>query len=531
MPRISQLAPTVALAVASVGIAARTIHEPYAGLDGYVRSTMKEWNIPGVAIGIVRNDSVIYARGFGVRELGKPEPVDERTIFAIGSNSKAFTAAGLEMLVDEGRMNLDARVTTYIPDFRLSDPLASQAVTVRDLLAHRTGLARNEIMWYGSNATRDDLVRRLRYLPVESGFRTKFRYNNVAYLTAGQVLAHATGETWDDFMKTRIFGPLGMTSTSTSISELAGKANVVTPHFQTPQGMRPIQWYNGDNVGPAGSINSNVLDMAQWLRLQLAGGTYNGKRILSQRGVDEMRSAQIAIPLGGGTKVLFPTAHFLSFGLGFATSDYAGKLLVEHTGEIDGMASAVAMVPEARLGVVVLTNLGNGILAPSALARRIVDLQLGNTSIDWSHRLRASYDSVTRLERAAESTFAAQRVPNTKPSLPLMAYAGTYADSAFGEMTIRDDNGTLSFDFGPMRRGTLEHWHFDTFRSHATNPALGDAVFQFRLDPTGGVADVTLDVSGAGTATLKRASSPIRYPQMGNRKNPPPGNATALGQR
>ena len=509
MPRISQIAPTVALAVASVGIAARTIHEPYAGLDGYVRSTMKEWNIPGVAIGIVRNDSVIYAKGFGVRELGKPEPVDERTIFAIGSNSKAFTAAGLEMLVDDGKMNLDAPVATYIPDFRLSDPLASQAVTVRDLLTHRTGLTRNEIMWYGSTASRDELVRRLRYLPSESGFRSKFRYNNVTYMTAGQVLAHATGGTWDDFMKARIFAPLGMTSTGTSISELSAKSNIVTPHFETPQGIRAIQWYNGDNVGPAGSINSTVVDMAQWLRMQLAGGTYNGKRILSQRGVDEMRSAQIAIPLSGGTKVLFPTAHFLSFGLGFATSDYAGKLLVEHTGEIDGMASAVAMVPEARLGVVVLTNLGSGIFAPTALARRIVDLQLGNASIDWSHKLRASYDSVAGLERAAIAAFAAQRVPNTKPSLPLAAYAGTYADSAFGEMTIRDDNGRLSFDFGPMRRGTLEHWHYDTFRSHASNPALGEAMFQFRLDPTGAVADVTLDVSGAGSATLKKVSAPV----------------------
>jgi hypothetical protein len=377
---------------------------------------------------------------------------------------------------------------------------------VRDLLTHRTGLARNEIVWYGSNASRDELVRRLRYLPSESGFRTKFRYNNVTYMSAGQVLAHATGGTWDEFMQARIFTPLGMSSTTTSIRDLTGNSNVVTPHIETPQGVRPIQWYNGDNVGPAGSINSNVVDMAQWLRLQLAGGTYNGKRILSQRGVDEMRSAQIAIPIGGGTRILFPSAHFLTFGFGLAASDYDGKLLVEHTGEIDGMASAVAMVPEARFGVVVLTNLGSGILAPTALARRIVDMQLGSTSIDWSHKLRASYDSVTRLERAAESAFAAQRVPNTKPSLPLAAYAGTYADSAFGEMTIREQNGSLSFDFGPMRRGTLEHWHFDTFRSHSANPALGEATFQFHLDPTGGVADVQMDFSGAGWATLKRVA-------------------------
>ena len=508
MPRISQLVPTVAFAVASVGIGTRAAREPFFRLDQYVQHTMKEWNIPGAAIAIVRNDSVIYARGFGVREVGHPELVDERTIFAIGSNSKAFTAAGLEMLIDDGKMNLDAPVSTYIPDFRLSDPLASREVTVRDLLTHRTGLTRNELVWYGSDANREEIVRRLRYLPLESSFRTKFRYNNVAYMTAGQVLAHETGGTWDDFMKTRIFSPLGMTSTSTSIRELRGKSNVVTPHLETPQGIRPIEWYNGDNVGPAGSINSNVVDMAQWLRLQLAGGTYDGKRIISQRGVNEMRSAQIALPVGGATTILFPTAHFLAFGLGFVTSDYAGKLLVEHTGEIDGMASAVAMVPEARFGVVVLTNLGSNSFAPTALARRIVDLQLGNASIDWSHKLRAAYDSLAGLEHAANAAFVARRVPDTKTSLPVAAYAGTYADSAFGAMTIREENGVLSFDFGPKRRGTLEHWHFDTFRSHPSNPALEDGTFLFRLDPTGAVAEVQMDFNGAGWATLKKVPTP-----------------------
>src|SRR5574338_720118 len=347
MPRIAHVVPSIALVVASAGIGTRTSREPFHGLDTYVRGTMKEWSIPGAAIAIVRNDSVIYAKGFGLRRLGRPEIVDEHTIFAIGSNSKAFTAAGLELLVDDGKMNLDAPVTTYLPDFQLGDALATREVTVRDLLTHRTGLARNELVWYGSSFSRDDLVRRLRYLPSESSFRSKFRYNNVTYMTAGQVLARASGTTWDDFVTARIFAPLGMAATSTTNRDLAGRTNVVTPHVQTASGIRPIQWYDGDNVGPAGSIHSNVVDMAQWLRLHLSGGTYNGKRIVSQRGVEEMRSGQIAIPMSRGTRVMFPTAHLLSFGLGFATSDYAGKLLVEHTGEIDGMASAVALVPEA----------------------------------------------------------------------------------------------------------------------------------------------------------------------------------------
>jgi CubicO group peptidase (beta-lactamase class C family) len=408
------------------------------------------------------------------------------------------------MLVDDGKMNLDAPVATYIPNFQLGDPLASHDVTVRDLLTHRTGLARNELVWYGSSFTRDEIVRRIRYLPSESSFRSKFRYNNVTYMTAGQVLAHATGSTWDGFMTTRIFRPLGMSSTSTTNRDLAGKTNVVTPHLLTPEGVHSIQWYDGDNVGPAGSIHSNVVDMAQWLRLQLADGVYDGKRVMSERGVEEMRSAQIAIPLSRGSRVMFPTAHLVSFGLGLVTSDYAGKLLVEHTGEIDGMASAVAMVPEAHFGVVVLTNLGSGILAPTALARRIVDMQLGIAPIDWSHRLHASYDSVAALEKAAEDAFVAQRVPNTRPSLPLAGYTGTYADSAFGEMKITEQNGKLSFDFGPARRGTLEHWHFDTFRGHPTNTALSTVMLHFRLDVAGNVADVEMDAGGAGWATLKK---------------------------
>jgi CubicO group peptidase (beta-lactamase class C family) len=465
---------------------------------------MKEWNVPGAAIAIVRNDSVIYAKGFGVRQLGRPEPVDANTIFGIGSNSKAFTAAGLEMLVDEGRVDLDAPVSTYIPDFRLSDPLASQEVSVRDLLTHRTGLARNELVWYGSGFTRDELVRRLRYLPSESGFRTRFRYNNVTYMAAGQVLAHATGEPWDDFVRARIFVPLGMTSTSTSIRDVVGRSNVVSPHVETPDGVRAIPWYNGDNVGPSGSINSNVIDMAQWLRLQLAGGTYAGKRIVSERGIEEMRSTQIALPRNRASGIMFPKAHLMAYGLGLMVSDYSGKLLVEHTGEIDGMASAIAMVPEARFGVVVLTNMGSGVMVPTALAHRIVDLALREPATDWSHRLRVTYDSLSAVERAAESAFIAQRVPNTRPTLPPGAYAGTYTDRAFGDLQVREKDGTLSFDFGPMRRGTLEHWHFDTFRSRPTNPALSTATLQFRLDPAGAVADVQVDFGGAGWATLKK---------------------------
>ena len=493
----------LALLAAAAWLHTRT-REPYRGLDQYVETALAEWRVPGAAIAIVRNDSVIYAKGYGVREVGKPDPVDAKTIFGIGSNTKAFTAAAVEMLVDQGKVNLDAPVATYIPGFRLSDPLASGQVVVRDLLAHRTGVVRNELAWYGSSATRDDLVSNLRYMPLQAPFRTHFIYNNVTYMTAGQVLAHAAGTSWDDFLHTRIFAPLGMTSTSTSVRELATETDVASPHAETEHGVAVIPRYTGDNVGPAGTINSNVVDMAQWLRLLLAGGTYNGQRILSQRAVEEMRTAQMVIPTTRGSRIFFPDAHLIAYGLGFMLSDHAGKLLVEHNGEIDGMTSAVAMVPEANFGVVVLTNMAS-VYTSTALARRIVDLELRLPPRDWSHELKVADDSVGRLVNAAEAAFVSRRVPNTKPSLALSAYAGVYADSGYGELKVSEQNGRLSFAFGTELHGTLEHWHYDTFRSPPASQLVGRVMLHFQVDASGSPASVDLD-SNAGRVTFRRVS-------------------------
>jgi CubicO group peptidase (beta-lactamase class C family) len=481
--------------------------EPYPGLEKYVQRALAEWCVPGAAIAIVRNDSLIYAKGFGVREIGRPDPVDAQTIFAIGSNSKAFTAAAVEMLVDDGKVNLDAPVSKYLPGFRLSDPIASEQVVVRDLLGHRTGVARSEWAWYGSSFTRDELVRNLRFLPMAAPFRTRFQYNNITYVAAGQVVAHASGRTWDDFLRTRIFAPLGMTSTGTSISDLSSASDVAWPHAATGHGVRVIPRYDGDNVGAAGSINSNAVDMAQWLRLHLAGGMHNGKRILSERGVEEMRTAQMVIPTGGASRIMFPNAHLIAYGLGFMLSDYAGKLLVEHNGEIDGMTSAVAMVPEADFGVVVMTNMA-GVMTSSALVRRVVDLELRLPTRDWSRELKARADSLDAVMRATEAMAASQRVPNTKPTLPLSAYAGTYADSAYGELTVTEQNGTLSFARAPIWRGTLEHWHYDTFRSAPLSPLLPSVTLHFRVGANGKVANVEFDAGTAGGGTLRRVASP-----------------------
>jgi CubicO group peptidase (beta-lactamase class C family) len=505
---------SVALAASAVG--AQQQREPFPGFDAYVNAALETWHVPGAGVAIVRNDSVIYAKGYGVREVGKPAPVDEKTIFAIGSSSKAFTSAAVAMLVDSGKVRLDATATTYLPGFQLYDTYASREITVRDLLSHRSGLARGELLWYGSDYDRDEILRRVRYLPPTWSFRSQFGYQNIMFLAAGQVVAKVTNASYDEFIRQRIFQPLGMTSSSTSIKALVGQPDLASPHFEANDTVRAVPYRNIDNIAPAGAINSNAVDMAQWLRLHLADGKFNGTRLISKRMEDEMRTAQTVIRGGGGNQN--PSAHLTAYGLGWFLSDYEGKLLVQHGGNIDGMTALVAMLPEEKFGIVILSNM-NGSQMPGTVMLRALDMQLERPAKDWSARMRMSYDSALTRARAAQKATEAAHVLGTKPTLPLSAYAGTYADSAYGTVKITDDNGTLNFAFGSTWKGPLVHWHYDTFRLKLDTPVLPAAPVQFHLDPSGKVSEVQVDL--AGTVTFKRVPDrPARSAATGNGGNP-----------
>jgi CubicO group peptidase (beta-lactamase class C family) len=486
-------------AAASQSIAQQQ-REPYPGFDAYVRTALATWKVPGVSIAIVRNDSVVYAKGYGVREIGKPTPVDERTLFAIGSSSKAFTAAAVAMLIDSGKVRLDAPATTYLPGFQLADAYASREITVRDLLSHRSGLARGELIWYGSAYDRDEILRRVRYLPPSWSFRSQFGYQNIMYLAAGQIVAKTTNAPWDDFIRQRLFQPLGMTSSNTSVTALKGVENLAAPHAEVNDTVRAIPYRQIDNIAPAGSINSNAVDMAQWVRLHLGDGKYQGKQLISKRMVDEMRSAQMIIRRDGGMGNMNPSAHLMAYGLGWFLSDYEGKYLVQHGGNIDGMTALVAMLPEDKYGIVILSNM-NGSTLPTALMLKAFDLHLKRPAKDWSAQMRARQDSMMTMARAAQGA-QPQRVPNTKPSLALSGYVGTYADSAYGTVNVTESNGTLNLAFGPNWRGPLEHYHFDTFRMKLDTPVLPPVPVTFRLNGAGKVDEVQLDL--AGSVTFRR---------------------------
>jgi CubicO group peptidase (beta-lactamase class C family) len=489
------------LAVAAPAVHAQTGREPYPGWDAYVTQALATWKVPGASIAIVRNDSVIYAKGYGVRQVGSSQPVDERTIFAIGSSSKAFTAAAVAMLADEKKLSLDGKASLYFPGFQLADPYASRELTVRDLLSHRSGLARGELVWYGSGYDRDEIVRRVRFLQPTWSFRSQFGYQNIMYITAGQIVARVGNTTWDDFVRDRIFTPLGMASSTTSIRQIAGQPNLASPHADVEGQIRSLEWRNIDNAGPAGSINSSAVDMARWVRLQLGRGSFAGKRLISERMVDEMHTPHTVIPIDTGARRHNPYTHLQAYGLGWFLQDYRGRFVVQHGGNIDGMTALVGMMPEEKMGIVILTNM-NGTGMPTALMQRAFDHQLGVTPEDWSAKSFARTEAARARAREAQRKAEAARVPNTKPSLPLAKYAGTYADSLLGEIVVRDSSGTLVLSFGPNWHGTLEHWHFDTFRTRFGTPVLGSIPVQFRLGPAGTVDEVMIDL--AGPATFRR---------------------------
>ncbi len=324
---------------------------PFTGFDDYVNKAIKDWEVPGLAIAIVKDDKIIYAKGYGLRELGKTAPVDEYTIFAIGSSSKAFTAASIAMLVDEGKLKWDDPATKYLPSFQLYDPYVTREMTVRDLLTHRIGLERGDQLWYATAYSREEVLRRIRYLTPSSSVRSHFCYQNVMFLAAGQIVPSVTGKTWDDFIAERIFSTLGMKETGSTIRTLSNSNDVSTPHVKIDDKVQPVAWRQIDNIGPAGSINSNVTDMAQWVRMQLGNGKFEGKQLVSEASLKEMHTPQTIIRIEGQYPILYPDAHFLSYGMGWFLSDFRGKKLVEHGGAIDGMRALVAMIQKRMLAL------------------------------------------------------------------------------------------------------------------------------------------------------------------------------------
>jgi len=490
----------VALTLLVAATASAQIEAP-PQFDSYAARVLNEFQVPGIAVAIVKDGKVVLAKGYGVRKLGESAPVDAHTLFGIASNTKAFTSAALAMLVDEGKITWDDPVIKYIPAFQLYDPYVTREMTIRDLLTHRSGLglgAGDLLWWPPSDYSRDEIIRRFRYVKPATSFRSRYAYDNVLYMVAGQIIPAVTGKTWDEFIRERIFKPLGMTESNTSVSAFRTGDNIAIPHAPVDGRIEAIKYINLDNVGPAGAINANVTDLAKWVILQLEGGLIpdsGNKRLFSQRQAREMWTAQTITPLGDPPPLLAALkANFSAYGLGWGLTDYRGKKIVSHTGGLPGYVSRVALIPDLKLGVVVLTNQESG-GAFQSIVYHVFDYYLGAPETDWTAAFRTLEEQGKARAAEVEKQQAAGRAADSKPSLPIAKYAGRYVDAWYGEATIGQENAklVLRFSHTPALTGDLEHWQYDTFKVHWRDRSLNaDAFISFALKPDGTIEQMKI---------------------------------------
>jgi len=472
---------------------------PPPGFDRYVAQVLKTFEVPGVAIAIVKDGKVVLAKGYGVRRLGEPTPVDARTQFGIASNTKLFTASALATLVEAGKVEWDAPVIRYLPWFAMYDPFVTRELTVRDLLVHRSGLglgAGDLLWWPTSTYDRKEIARRLRYIRPSTSFRTAYAYDNVLYLVAGEVIEAVSGQSWEDYVRTHILEPLGMTHSDVRLSATGRAGNVATPHAEVNDTVRPVAPFLSDNTDPAGGVVSGAEDIAKWLIVQLdSGRVAGGPAIFSPASTRQLWREVTPEPIGDpvpGLEALRP--HFLGYSLGVETRDYRGRQMLTHTGGLPGYVSRLAMIPELRLGVAVLTNQESG-LAFNALVYRVLDHYLGTKAPDYV----GIYSRLLTQNRAnlaeSDSSAAAARDSTAGPSLPLLKYAGTYRDAWYGDVSLSEEKGALVIRMlqTPGMVGDLQHWQHDTFVARWRDRELrADAYVTFALNPDGSVDQVKL---------------------------------------
>ena len=504
MKRTSLLSPFLFLAILFLPAVSQAQSPATAppDLETYTERARKTFEVPGLSVAIVKDGKVVFAKGFGVRKLGEPTPVDEHTLYGIGSNTKAFTTAALASLVDAGKLNWDDKVFERLPGFQMYDPYVSHEMTIRDLLTHRSGMGLGEgdlLFWPHTTFTREEIIYKLRFMKPASSFRSHYAYDNLLYMTAGQIIPAVTGQSWESYIQQHILDPLGMKTTNLSNSLFKPGDNFAYPHERLDGKMQPIDFVQLDNAAPAGSINSSVTEMAKWVTLQLNHGKFPGtdKRLFSERQHWELWSPQTILPIGPGGDPKAPLyaikPKFADYALGWGLQDYRGHKLVGHTGGVFGFVTRVMMVPDENLGIIILTNAEEE-GAFESIMYHIIDHYVGAPPTDWIDAFRKNRDQ--QLAEAAEITkqAAANRGADSKPSLPLEKYAGVYTDPWYGPVTIKLESGKLVFtlDHTPAAVGDLEHYQYNTFKSHWRSRTIEDAYLTFTINPDGTIDHFTM---------------------------------------
>ncbi|WP_240928356.1 serine hydrolase [Maribellus sediminis] len=430
-------------------------HVDLEKLDNYFEKALADWGTPGMSVAVVKDGETVFSKGYGLMEVGEDKQPDGNSLYAIASNSKAFTSYIIAQLVDEGKLDWDDKVKKYLPYFELYDPWVSNEVTIKDLLCHRVGLGTfsGDVIWYKSDLTSEEIIRRIKYLEPAYDFRDGFGYSNVMFITAGEVIKQVTGKTWGQNVQERILDPVGMDRTVFSLSELDAVGNYATPHaFEEGENI-PISYTDWEEVGALGGLISSVKDMAKWMSFMMSSESI---------AKNQLWKMQNSYAVNRNDRNDF-NMHFSGYGLGWGLSDYYGRLRVSHTGGYDGMISAVTMIPDEKLGVVVLSNGMN----PPAMAVTYYALNafLDEEEKDWSAEMLKK-----KLERKTKDTRVddrmASRVEGTTPSLELEKYTGTYKAAIYGNIDVKLEDGALRmyFEHSPELSATLEHWHYDVWK-------------------------------------------------------------------
>lgn len=474
-----------------------------AALEKFIETHRQTFKVPGMAVAVVKDGKVVLSRGFGVKEYGKTGKVDENTLFAIASNSKAFAAASLAILVDRGKIKWDDKVVKYLPYFQLYDPYVTREMTIRDLLRHNCGLRTfsGDLLWYETQYDAPEIIKRARHLKPKFSFRAGYGYSNIMYTAAGEIVPAVTGKSWGDFVKENLFKPLDMKTTNIGIAELKKQKNYATPHFIDLDGNTvKVPYSTSDRIAAAAGINSNVKEMTNWITMLLGKGNYKNQQLLSYDRLYEMWSPQNIIPISQASVKFFPAVHFKAYGLGWGLSDYHGCKIISHGGALDGMISRVTLVPEKQLGFVILSNSINSF--PGILQYKILDTYLGIEGNDRVNTYKPLLDNRDIKRKMKRDAFMAE-IATPRESLDetgLKSYTGTYNCPLYGSAKVALENGKLVLHFvpAPVLISDLFHKENDTFivklRNRFSFIPIGMGTVWFTRDSGGSVTGMKVDI-------------------------------------
>ena len=463
-------------------------------LDSYVNRALTDWEIPGIAVCIVKNGKIVTMKGYGVRDYDTKEKVDENTLFMIGSNTKAFTATALAMLDADKKLSLDDKVTKWIPEFKLDNKAAGEQAIIRDLLCHRIGFRtfQGDFTYWTSNLTRKEVIEKMGHIKAVYPFRTTWGYTNAAFLTAGEIIPKASGMQWEDFVKSRIFDPLEMKNTLALSKDFPNAANKCSPYTKAEGQLVKIPFCQIDNLAPAGSISSSVNDMSHWLMMQLDNGKYKDQLVVPVSAIAQTRLPHSILGNGG---VLFNEGHFALYGLGWFLQEYCGRKIVEHTGGVNGFVTSVTLVPEEKLGIIVFTNTDQNLFY-DALKWDIMDAYFGKPYRNYSNVYLNSYKATQYQSRKKDQGLKDSVAMHIKTELPISAYEGNYFNDVYGNMSVVSESGELKMKFShhPNMYAKLESLGGNRFYATFTDPEFSKAVFPFHIE-NGKVTSVTVKVA------------------------------------